>query len=166
MRWSPSTPAVSREAPRVVLVGIPLHRLSRHHQLPCLAILVPWFLQIWSLVSGCLGGCLVRCWSVGVGFTLYLRFAETTLGAGQQHSGGCSARACALCPWLSLHRWVWSWDLGRIFLRFWRKGGYHLDHFLGVDGFFFFPLFFFNKIITNSFHATISKYRLQRWHKC
>eukprot|EP00434_Breviolum_minutum_P032976 symbB.v1.2.029172.t2/scaffold3165.1/size62113/1 len=28
------------EAPRVVLVGIPLHRLSRHHQLPCLAILV------------------------------------------------------------------------------------------------------------------------------
>mmetsp|Transcript_69570 Transcript_69570/g.141003 ORF Transcript_69570/g.141003 Transcript_69570/m.141003 type:complete len:120 (-) Transcript_69570:150-509(-) len=26
--------------PRVVLVGVPLHRLSRNHQLPCLALLV------------------------------------------------------------------------------------------------------------------------------
>ena len=26
--------------PRVVLVGVPLHRLSRSHQLPCLAVLV------------------------------------------------------------------------------------------------------------------------------
>ena len=55
---------------------------------------------------------------------------------------------------------------GQNFFEVLTEGGYHLDHFLGVDGFFFFPLFFFNKIINNSFHATISKYRLQRWHKC
>lgn len=39
---------------------------------------------------------------------------------------------------------------GQNFFEVLTEGGYHLDHFLGVDGFFFFPLFFSTKSSTTA----------------